>query len=399
LSPVRTSSFQPILPGLFLILTLTLPVLSRAQVQGGCAQVACFDGSMHPCGFDCQAYYYRLHPQGGGNNGGGAVYTGPSPEQIAAQQRRDASNQLVNQGQTFFNEGQWAQAANSFQAALDQDPTNDSARQYLKNAQDKIDFENSKNDALHDMKGFSDDNGALKGGGDTGGLKGVGGDDPGGLKDPSNDEPAPPRPHPAPFLHHAKKFVAGLGDETVLEAEGPVPDMGPDIEHSPALADAHKGFKCLQQQDWPAALVWFEQGLVKDPKNPALLRLVDLGKYTLRRRKELEAEKAVRSAPVDSDILFLFPAEKQTHPPTAEEWAKADAALDQSLSNLINAQLLAISERQLFEFLGKRDIAHAKEELKFCIRFAPPDQTRYREALEGIEKAEKAEKEKKAKGN
>ena len=76
------------------LISFGLPLAqSLWAVEGGCAEVACFDGSLHPCGFDCQAYYYRLHGGGGGNSQ--PVYIGPSPEQIAAQQRQNEANQLT----------------------------------------------------------------------------------------------------------------------------------------------------------------------------------------------------------------------------------------------------------------------------------------------------------------
>ncbi len=353
--------------------------------------MACFDGSLHPCGFDCQAYYYRLHGGGGGNSQ--PVYIGPSPEQIAAQQRQNEANQLTQQGIQYFDREDWAQAANSFEAALEKDPGNATIQGYLKRAKDNMAWLDEKNKSMGEMKGMDENSSGLKGGSDddSTGLKGQKDDDTGsgGLKDSLKDEePAPPKPHPNLDLHHAKRYVAGLGDASVVDArdaEEPVPDMGPDIEHSSAVREAHKGFKCLQNQDWKSALAWFEQGLVKDPKNPALLRLVDLGKYTLQRRKELEKDKVAASEPVNADILFLFPADKKKEMPTAEDWAMADAAMDQSLSNLINNELLSLSEKRVFGFLGKGDLVQAKEELKWCIKFSP-DQPRYREALKALEK-------------
>ncbi len=82
-------------------------------------------------------------------------------------------------------------------------------------------------------------------------------------------------------------------DSSVVDARGaeePVPDMGAEIENSPAVREAHKGYKCVEAHDWPAALAWFQQGLVKDPKNKALWRLASLGTFTIRREKEWAVE-------------------------------------------------------------------------------------------------------------
>jgi|GEM_PF-5183791 len=373
---------------LFLLSLLSFGFPFAGPLWGECEKSKCFDGSIHPCGFDCKAYYYQLHGMGGNTGLGGngePAPTGPSPAEIAARKRIDEAYQFIQQGLQYFDNEDWAEAANAFESALEKDPGNVTIQQYLQKAKDKIAWLNDKNKEMGEMKGFGDSATRLK---DdvTDSSTGLKDDDTnsGSMKDTESV--------PAPKLKPKSRFHVGVleNSESVdtRDAEEPVPDMGPDIEKSPAVNEAHKGFKLLAKQDWPSALAWFQTGLQKDPKNPALLRLVDLGKYTIRREKEWKAENASSGTKVNDDIKFLFPADTPRDIPTAEDWKKANTALDQSLTHLINDQLLSMSEKRAVGFLSRGDFAQAKEELRWCVKFAP-DQPRYREALKGLEKAAK----------
>jgi hypothetical protein len=145
-------------------------------IEGTCAEVACCDGSMHPCGFDCESYCMGRQGGGGGSYGGGnpvmagvqagiqagvanlvsgmfsSGNSGPSPEEIAEQQRRQAAVDMNNQAMALYNQGSWQAAVDGFTAASAKDPDNATIRQNLADASSRLAFENGKAEALGEMK-------------------------------------------------------------------------------------------------------------------------------------------------------------------------------------------------------------------------------------------------------
>ena len=65
-----------------------------------------------------------------------------------------------------------------------------------------------------------------------------------------------------------------------------------EIENSPAAGEARKAFQAIIGKDWPVAIVWYKQALLKDPNNAALKRSLDLAEYTQARRLEIARLKS-----------------------------------------------------------------------------------------------------------
>lgn len=65
-----------------------------------------------------------------------------------------------------------------------------------------------------------------------------------------------------------------------------------EIENSPAAGEARKAFQAIIAKDWPVAIVWYKQALLKDPQNAALKRALDLAEYTQARRLEIAGQKS-----------------------------------------------------------------------------------------------------------
>lgn len=74
-----------------------------------------------------------------------------------------------------------------------------------------------------------------------------------------------------------------------------------EIESSPAADEARRAFQAIVAKDWPVAIVWYKQALLKDPNNAALKRSLELAEYTQARRLEI----ARQSSPM-FDVLDIW---------------------------------------------------------------------------------------------
>ncbi len=95
-----------------------------------------------------------------------------------------------------------------------------------------------------------------------------------------------------------KKRLASLNPDTsVVDAR--VPRDGayliaqvPELARSPAADRITKGFQAVMNHDWPVALAWWQDALLRDPGNAALKRSVDLAQWMVDRRKAVAAGPA-----------------------------------------------------------------------------------------------------------
>jgi tetratricopeptide (TPR) repeat protein len=253
-------------------------------------------------------------------------YSGPTTEQIAAQQRQQDARNLNDQGIQYGNKGQWKLAMDAFKAALDKWPDNETIRQNLKAASDKVadgeaqkkreqqqQFEKAKQDALSSMKGISENELGLKGIGasDDFGLKGVGETKTSdfGLKSLSDV-------NTDPMVVDARNVPSGL-PKSVDAA----------IPHTPAGDRMRKGFQAVQAGDWKAALAWFQDALNQEPGDPGLQRLVDLAQFTIVYRAREQTLPAGNNSTLAQ--ATQPPNQNTTVNFTSDAAARAAAAFDQ----------------------------------------------------------------------
>jgi hypothetical protein len=237
---------------------------------------------LHSSGFGKRGSEYNVPPPPSGNNNNPSE---ASPEDAAAQQRRQDAQDLNKQGIQFWNNGQWKLATNAFNAALEKWPDNETIRQNLKIASDKVaekeaqkkrdqqaEFEKNKNEILSSMKGIGTDS-------EFGGLKGISPGENTGLKDIADSGFGGLKPLPVantdPMVVDARNVPTGL------------PKFVEDsIPHTPAGDRVRKGLEAIQTHDWKVARAWFQDALNRQPGDPGLLRLVDLAQYTLQRESQ-----------------------------------------------------------------------------------------------------------------
>jgi len=94
-----------------------------------------------------------------------------------------------------------------------------------------------------------------------------------------------------------------------------------EIENSPGAGEARKAFQAIIAKDWPVAIVWYKQALLKDPNNAALKRSLDLAEYTVTRRLEIARQNSPMWAVLDmwssgddkTALIILKQVEKE-HP-------------------------------------------------------------------------------------
>ena len=94
-----------------------------------------------------------------------------------------------------------------------------------------------------------------------------------------------------------------------------------EIEKSPAAGEARKAFQAIIGKDWPLAIVWYKQALLKDPNNAALKRSLDLAEYTQARRLEIARMKSpifdvldIWSSGDDKTALGMLKRIEEEHP-------------------------------------------------------------------------------------
>lgn len=79
---------------------------------------------------------------------------------------------------------------------------------------------------------------------------------------------------------------ATITGASVVDARSLVP-FGADLpkveemEGSPGVDEWRKGMQAVANYDWPVALAWFQQALLKDPNNQGLLRVEYLAKFMI----------------------------------------------------------------------------------------------------------------------
>ena len=104
----------------------------------------------------------------------------------------------------------------------------------------------------------------------------------GGALDFISTVPAPGAAGPAAALE--------FGDPMVVDARNVPSGLPKSVENAipktPAGDRVRKGFQAITENNWKAALVWFQDALNHEPGDPGLQRLVDLAQYTLQRRGE-----------------------------------------------------------------------------------------------------------------
>jgi tetratricopeptide (TPR) repeat protein len=94
-----------------------------------------------------------------------------------------------------------------------------------------------------------------------------------------------------------------------------------EIENSPAAGEARKALQAIIAKDWPVAIVWYKQALLKDPKNAALQRSLDLAEYTQARRLEIARLKSpifdvldIWSSGDENEALRMLKQIEEQHP-------------------------------------------------------------------------------------
>ena len=83
-------------------------------------------------------------------------------------------------------------------------------------------------------------------------------------------------------------------DPSVVDARVPrdgayLTNQVPELARSPAADRIAKGFQAVTKRDWPVALAWWQEALLRDPHNAALKRSVDLAQWMVDRRKAAAA--------------------------------------------------------------------------------------------------------------
>ncbi|MBI5438561.1 MAG: hypothetical protein HY936_06385 [Nitrosomonadales bacterium] len=243
-------------------------------------------------------------PCSGGSSGGGSGggYSAPSYDYGAARRAQEAAEaEAAAERQRQQAEAERAererQAEEKRQAEIKRQKDaafirdRDAAANSLKG---------STGSAMSQLKGLAgtDDSGLKGSGFDTGnsGLKGLRGSDPvvdnrnepAGLGGQSNFKGAIAKPgKPAPHT-----------DTSVVDARN-VPrdgahltDQVPELKNSPAADRITKGFQAVINHDWPVALAWWQDALIRDPNNAALKRSVDLAQWMVDRPKTTAAGPA-----------------------------------------------------------------------------------------------------------
>ena len=74
-------------------------------------------------------------------------------------------------------------------------------------------------------------------------------------------------------------------DASVVDTRG-VPQVGadllarvPQLAQSPAAESIRKGYQAMLTRDWPVALAWWQDALLRDPSNDAIVRSVELAQW------------------------------------------------------------------------------------------------------------------------
>jgi len=109
-------------------------------MNGKCVKVVCFDGSVHPCGFDCSSLI-RNRQAPVGSKGGTGTYippgpSGPTPQQLE-KEREERVEELNEKGLDAYERRDFATAAIYFREALAYNPHDPSLKHNLRRAEEK----------------------------------------------------------------------------------------------------------------------------------------------------------------------------------------------------------------------------------------------------------------------
>ncbi len=318
------------------------------------------------------AHFCPVHGIGcpGGGGGGGNTYSGPTPEQIAAQQaaaaqrqREEKAAELDKQGVNADNAGDFETAINYYQKALEILPNNIAMQQHLDDAQQALkdqiaanvkqeaerlaraqekerQFQKNKAEALNEMKGIGFDSAGgagLKGLDDAPVRTGTGAtaNDSGGLK-PLSDVNIDTR------VVDARNVPSGLPKE-----------IEDGIPHTPAGNSLRKGYEAILNHDWPAALAFFKDARDKEPNDPGLQRLIELGEFTIGIDKRADKSKTDSS---DTSSVPTTPASQMANP-------KAITKYEDYIASKMNENLLAC-DAGIYYTAGKRFEANLDKYIK-----------------------------------
>jgi tetratricopeptide (TPR) repeat protein len=290
-------------------------------------------------------------PANGGNRQGPSQPSGPSPEEIAHQQRIAASREYNVQGIAAHARGDLAEAVRLFQLAVDNDPDDSVLADNLAKAkallQAQIDSKVASANIHAMMQQYTNSVAPVSAGGlDFDGAAG-GSAPPSGLDFmPAHAAvTAATKPEVA-----VKSPAAGCGspDSTMVVNACHVPSGLPEaieaeIPSTPAGDRVRKGFEAIANHDWKLARAWFGDALNHDPGNAGIARLLDLASYTYKREQQGSIQEptatsakmdAAESAEVNA-VMDRQMSEDESHT-TAKgaadsEDAAANAAIDQAL--------------------------------------------------------------------
>ncbi len=233
-------------------------------------------------------------------------YSGPSAEQIAAQQRQQDARNLNDQGIQYGNKGKWKLAAECFKAALDKWPDNQTIRDNYQKAKDAVaaevaaqkrqeqeQFEKDKQDALSSLKGIADNGDGLKSinASDDFGLKGIDDTKTSNLGLKGIDDTKTLFYKGTPWSAPVDTRASGQSKLDANVPSGLPNSVDAAIPHTPAGDRMRKGFQAVQAGDWKIALAWFQDALNKEPGDPGLQRLVDLAQFTLVYRAQAQTQQ------------------------------------------------------------------------------------------------------------
>lgn len=332
---------------------LLLPLSQRATAQvycaGGDAQIRC-NGSECYC------------PNRGGNRRAPAQPTGPSPEEIARQQRIAASREYNDQGVAAYSRGDWAEAVRLQQLALDNDPGDAVIADNLSKARARLQEQNDSKVASAKiralMEGYSATVTPIN---SSGGL---------------DFDQGPTTPQHGVNEEVKASQSLNFGDPMVVDARnvpsGLSKNLEAEIPSTPAGDRVRKGFQAIAGHDWELAVAWFGDALNHDPRNAGIARLRELARFTYEREKNTsKLATQSRSAHIDATGLAQVNAvidqqmsedESRTvanHDDSPED-ATVNAVIDQQReSDEINALIDRGMNEELARHFAEYDLSHA----------------------------------------
>ena len=282
------------------LLASPLPQTAQAQnyCAGGDAQIRCN-------GNECYC------PSRRSNAVSAPQPAGPSPEEIARQQRLTAAREFNQQGIAAYNRGDFAEAERLFSQAAESAPDDTTIALNLEQARDHAKMQResaARHDAIvQHLNQLSSDLSDSTTASTVPGLEfsssrsaeGM------GFMDAS---PETKKVNNDPMVVDGRKVPSGLPkfvDDAISSGySGAAPGVSDRVR---------KGFQSVAVHDWIAARAWFQDALNHDPQNAGLKRLAELADFTEARRRKAKGSSASSSVqlPQSADMQFLFPGEAQ----------------------------------------------------------------------------------------